>query len=227
MGYGRSKLIGEHIVSNARKSGARAYTLRIGQVSGHSEKGLWNDSEAIPLMIRSAVTLKVLPELDAECSWLPVDVLARGIVEISEACECVSRPHSPRSDSSGGSAYSMVEDEDDTAYNLCNPHTFTWSSLLMALQGNGFEFKTVPFQTWLKMLRDSEARGEELVNPAVKLTAHYEATYSNASGPEQQEKRFLTGKAERDSVSLREGRLRIIEDGVLECYARDWLRRWN
>ncbi|BCR89337.1 putative NRPS-like protein biosynthetic cluster [Aspergillus chevalieri] len=227
MGYGRSKFVGEHIVSNARKSGARAYTLRIGQVSGHSEKGLWNDSEAIPLMIRSAVTLKVLPELDVECSWLPVDVLARGIIEITGACECVSRPYSPRSDSSGGSSYSMVEDEDDTVYNLCNPYTFRWSSLLTTLREHGFEFKTVPFETWLQMLRDSEARGEELVNPAVKLTAHYEATYSGSPKPEQQGKRFLTGKAERDSVSLRDGRLRIIEDGVLGSSARDWLKRWR
>lgn len=228
MGYGRSKLMGEHIVSNARKSGARAYTLRIGQVSGHSEKGLWNDSEAIPLMIRSAVTLKVLPELDMECSWLPVDVLAKGIVEIAGACEYALRPHSPRSSGSSGSSYSMVEDEeDDTVYNLHNPHTFTWSSLLATLRENGFEFKIVTFQTWLQMLRDSEARGEELANPAVKLTAHYEATYSEASRAYQQEKKFLTGKAERDSVSLREGRLRIIEDGVLGCYARDWLRRWQ
>lgn len=77
------------------------------------------------------------------------------------------------------------------------------------------------------MLRDSEARGEELVNPAVKLTAHYEATYSGSPKPEQQGKRFLTGKAERDSVSLRDGRLRIIEDGVLGSYARDWLKRWR
>lgn len=227
IGYGRSKLIGEHIISNARKSGARAYTLRIGQVSGHSEKGLWNDSEAIPLMIRSAVTLGALPELDVECSWLPVDVLARGIVEIAGTCGCISRPHSPRSDSSGGSSYSIIEDEDDVVYNLCNPHTFAWSSLLATLRENGLEFETVTFQTWLQLLRDSEARGEELVNPAVKLTAHYEATYSNTSGYEHQEKKFLTGKSARDSMILREGPLKIIEDGVLRCYARDWLRRWK
>ncbi|KAJ6027465.1 uncharacterized protein N7446_003943 [Penicillium canescens] len=30
---------------------------------GHSKKGLWNDSEAIPLLIRSALTLRALPEL--------------------------------------------------------------------------------------------------------------------------------------------------------------------
>ncbi|KAJ5773779.1 hypothetical protein N7457_008675 [Penicillium paradoxum] len=86
MGYGQSKLIGEHIVSNARRSGARAYSLRIGQVSGHSKKGLWNDSEALPLMIRSALTLKALPELSQTCSWLPVDKLASTILELAKTC---------------------------------------------------------------------------------------------------------------------------------------------
>ena len=38
LGYSHSKFIGEPIVINARKSGARAYSLRIGQVSGRSEK---------------------------------------------------------------------------------------------------------------------------------------------------------------------------------------------
>ncbi|GLA10090.1 hypothetical protein AnigIFM60653_001475 [Aspergillus niger] len=56
MGYSRSKFVGEQLVSRAREAGAHAYSVRVGQVSGHSERGLWNDSEAIPLMIRSALT---------------------------------------------------------------------------------------------------------------------------------------------------------------------------
>ena len=241
MGYGRSKLIGEHIVSNASKSGARAYSLRIGQVSGHSKKGLWNDSEALPLMIRSALTLKALPDLpETTCSWLPVDKLASSILEIAGVCSHASPPSSPWSrissnasscsadcdDGSGGGG-----DDDDTIYNLCNSRTFTWSSLLMTLRNSGFEFETVPFNTWLQKLRESEARGEENVNPAVKLTDHYEAMYAQSSpGPQKrqpQEKKFHTDKAERDSVTLRDGPLRIIEDGILGCYAQDWLKRWN
>jgi Putative dehydrogenase domain of multifunctional non-ribosomal peptide synthetases and related enzymes len=98
MGYGQSKLIGEHIVSVARASGARAFSLRIGQVSGHSKKGLWNDSEALPLLIRSALTLEALPEMDQTCSWLPVDKLASTIIELTRTCsapdnEPMSRSH--------------------------------------------------------------------------------------------------------------------------------------
>ena len=64
-GYGRSKLVGEHILQNATtRAGALTRTLRSGQVVGDSKMGLWNDSEAIPLIIRSALTLKALPALD-------------------------------------------------------------------------------------------------------------------------------------------------------------------
>ncbi|CAK96299.1 hypothetical protein CBS115989_2471 [Aspergillus niger] len=217
MGYGRSKLIGEKIVSNARRAGARTYSLRIGQVSGHSKKGLWNDSEAIPLMIRSALTLKALPDLDITCSWLPVDKLACSMLELARACSFNSLEDSCDDATSGKWV-------DDTIYNLCNPRVFTWSSLLDTLKRSGFSFETVPFENWLQMLRESEARGEEMINPAVKLTAHYESMYSeDAPKPV----RFLTEKAERDSMTLRNGRLRIVQDGILTRYAQDWLKRWK
>jgi len=70
-GYARSKLVSEHIVSKAAiDAGARTRILRIGQIVGDKEQGIWNDTEAIPLIIRSALTLKVLPALN-EVSCLP------------------------------------------------------------------------------------------------------------------------------------------------------------
>ncbi|KAJ5777624.1 AMP-dependent synthetase/ligase [Penicillium odoratum] len=217
MGYGQSKLAGEHIVSAAHHSGARAYSLRIGQVSGHSKKGLWNDTEALPLMIRSALTLKALPSLDESCSWLPVDKLAAAILELAR-----SRAGSSESEISETS-WQMG---DDSVYNLCNSRKFSWSALLESL-GRNFQFDVVPFEGWLRLLRDSESRGEEQINPAVKLIGHYEAMH----GPDSVlgtpgSKSFVVDKAERDSLTLQNGRLRIIEDGILDCYIRDWKSRW-
>jgi thioester reductase-like protein len=64
-GYGRSKLVSEHVLLNAvTLAGADAQILRIGQVVGDTKSGIWNDNEAWPLIIRSALTLGVLPELD-------------------------------------------------------------------------------------------------------------------------------------------------------------------
>ncbi|KAJ5812423.1 hypothetical protein N7474_008724 [Penicillium riverlandense] len=217
MGYGLSKLVGERIVSAARGSSARAYSLRIGQVSGHSKKGLWNDSEAVPLMIRSALTLKALPKLDQTCSWFPVDLLAMTILELSKAC---SQPNENLLNPGSGSP------TDDTVYNLCNFRTFTWQSLLESLERGGFDFETLSFEDWLKKLRDSEARGEEQSNPAIKLIDHYQSMYGEKTLGSQGQKTFITDKAERDSVTLRSGPLHIIEDGVLERYIHDWLTRW-
>ncbi|KAI3068907.1 hypothetical protein CBS147339_8037 [Penicillium roqueforti] len=221
MGYGQSKLVGERIVSNARRSGARAYSLRIGQVSGHSKKGLWNDSEALPLMIRSALTLGALPELSQPCSWLPVDKLASSILELARTCA------TPSEFGESHASSSALEYVDDSIFNLCNSREFTWSSLLHTLKDSGFRFDVVPFEEWLLRLRRSETKGEELVNPAVKLIHHYETMHGKNSFIQNSLKRFITDKAERSSVTLRNGRLRIIDDGILRCYAQDWLARWT
>lgn len=63
-GYGRSKMVSEHITRNAmRSTGMYARVLRIGQLAGDSENGVWNDTESVALMIRSAITTGALPAL--------------------------------------------------------------------------------------------------------------------------------------------------------------------
>jgi thioester reductase-like protein len=65
MGYARSKLVTERIVKMAaEQTGMVATVLRVGQIIGDSEEGIWNTTEAIPLMIQSAVTMGALPALD-------------------------------------------------------------------------------------------------------------------------------------------------------------------
>jgi len=68
MGYARSKLVAEKIIqAAAEKTGMVAKVLRVGQIVGDSEAGIWNTTEAIPLMIQSAVTMGALPQLDEVC----------------------------------------------------------------------------------------------------------------------------------------------------------------
>jgi thioester reductase-like protein len=65
MGYARSKFVTEHIVKAAgEKTGMTAEVLRLGQIIGDTEKGIWNLTEAIPLMMRSAQVFHALPALD-------------------------------------------------------------------------------------------------------------------------------------------------------------------
>ncbi|EXJ84558.1 hypothetical protein A1O3_05227 [Capronia epimyces CBS 606.96] len=63
-GYTQSKLVAEYVMQNAAEHfGAWACNLRIGQVVGDTKLGLWNENEAPPLMIRSALSLGCLPSL--------------------------------------------------------------------------------------------------------------------------------------------------------------------
>ncbi|KAL8749393.1 MAG: hypothetical protein Q9199_007714, partial [Rusavskia elegans] len=109
MGYGRSKLVGEHIVAAAvRTAGAQASILRIGQVVGDGKFGMWNDSEAFPSIVRSALTMGVLPELPIKCEWLPVDTLAECVIELAGLA--VVR--------GGGGEKEMCDDGQDEGTNL-------------------------------------------------------------------------------------------------------------
>jgi thioester reductase-like protein len=65
MGYARSKWVTENIVANAASTrGIRAESFRIGQMVGDTEHGVWNETEAISLLIKGAQTVGAMPDLD-------------------------------------------------------------------------------------------------------------------------------------------------------------------
>ncbi|KAI5310662.1 putative NRPS-like protein biosynthetic cluster [Ascosphaera atra] len=87
-GYAMSKLTGEAMCRAARETaGADAYVLRIGQITGDTREGVWNESESYPLMVRAGYRMGVMPDVREVCYWLPLDTLAESIVQIVQAAE--------------------------------------------------------------------------------------------------------------------------------------------
>ena len=172
--------------------------------------GLWNDTEAIPLIIRSALTLKVLPVLDETESWLPVDTLATVILDLAG----ISTGAIPSSDS-----------DTDLVYNLENPHIFSWTNtLLPELQLSGLDFSTVPIAEWLQKLRHYEKiGGDPDRNPAVKLIDHFEAIHGKEKTGDI---KFEIKTAKEHSSSLRKSP-RLIEDGYIKKFVKVWLEKWE
>jgi thioester reductase-like protein len=166
MGYSQSKLVGEHMVLNAARSGARSYVLRIGQIVGDLQNGFWNDNEYVPSMIRSALFMKALPALNENCSWIPVDTLATAILEVSRTLQSAPKP------------CAIDSTNPPVVYNMCNPHLFSWDQLLEKLRKAGLKFESVPYGDWMQLLRNSASNGDEEQNPAVKLLDHFELRYS-------------------------------------------------
>ncbi|KAM5436557.1 putative NRPS-like protein biosynthetic cluster [Microsporum ferrugineum] len=214
MGYSQSKLVGEHIVQNAYDAGALSYVLRIGQVVGDTDNGLWNDKEFIPMIIKSAFTLEALPDLQERCSWIPVDILATIIFELSwKLAEQSPVYGSPRESSS--SIY----------YNIVNPHTFHWHQLLQELLDSSFLFNAIPTNDWLVKLRESAEQEDEAVNPAITLIEYFEREHSVDKGLKGGGLDIETHAVQRDTTVLKNPP-RIIEDGLVAKFLARWLQRW-
>jgi thioester reductase-like protein len=227
-GYTQSKLVAEYIMQRAAEDvGAWASNFRIGQIVGDTKLGLWNENEAPPLMIRSALTLGCLPALDLvrltrpakggyrfltdiqDCSWIPLDTLASAIVEIVT----MSQQQPPR-----------------LVYNMCSPRTFSWKNdLLPKLAAAGLKFKTVGVDEWIAKLKDYGASHSlDIVAatcPAIKLLDFWEHEYGGL-GQSTSSLEFDTKNSQADSWSLRSAP-DVIESGLVELMVNAWMRNWN
>ncbi|OJD31463.1 male sterility protein [Diplodia corticola] len=221
MGYGRSKLVGEKIVeaAAAAQTGMRAGVLRIGQLVGDLHGvGEWNGTEAIPLLVRGASRTGVLPGLDENASWLPIDVAAASILDIALP-EC-------RQKRSG--VQDVVDDDTAMVYHILNPQTFHWTrDFIPALQRTGLlpPFDVVSPEAWLAKLRDSDPDVSE--NPSRKLLGFWEAKYGQqAAGKKKlkyQVERTLEKAPRLGEVCMADI---LREDRWLERVVRRWLSSW-
>ncbi len=208
-GYTQSKLVCEYLVQRAVEDfGASACNLRIGQIVGDTNLGLWNENEAPPLMIRSALSLGKLPALDMSCSWIPVDTIASAIIELATLAP---------------------EKEQRLVYNLCSPRTFSWTrDFLPALTEANLKFTTTSFDDWIAQLKaynSSHSVQEAIENcPAVKLIDFYEGAYGKKhrnSGLE-----FDTRAAQKDSPSMRDAP-DVIKSGLVATMLGAWMEKWT
>ncbi|KAH7413711.1 male sterility protein [Phaeosphaeria sp. MPI-PUGE-AT-0046c] len=153
MGYAQSKCVAEHLcMAAARKNGIKARVLRVGQIVADTVHGVWNSTEAIPLIMQSALTTGALPKLQETPSWTPVDVVARTVTEIA------------------------LSDAGSVVANVTNPKTFSWTEdLLPALREAGLVFDEVEPKEWVRRL--AESSDDLVANPPKKLLDFFRAKY--------------------------------------------------
>lgn len=156
MGYAQSKLVGEHLCAAAKQqTGIQARVLRIGQVIGDTQHGIWNATEAIPLMLQSATTIGALPKLDESHPWLPVDTVADTVIDITLSSEGT---------------------ESSSIFNIVNNTPFHWThDLLPHLHAAGLEFEELDQRDWLRRLRESSQ--DPVQNPPIKLVDFFAGKY--------------------------------------------------
>ncbi|KAF9052348.1 L-aminoadipate-semialdehyde dehydrogenase [Hymenopellis radicata] len=146
-GYAQSKWTVEKLMEKAtEKNGLPVSVLRIGQMVGDSVHGIWNETEAWPLMFKSANTVGALPVYDENPSWLPVDFAGKGIAEVVLS---TSKPKA-------------------AVYHIVNPNRdANWESIIDGLASSGLKFEKVDKNAWIERLATSEQ--DPAKNPTVKL----------------------------------------------------------
>lgn len=136
VGYSQSKWVAEAIVAAAGKDGGlRTCNARIGQLCSDSQTGIWNESEAWPLMVRVASELGRLPRIPGqEVDWLPVDIAASAI------CKVLGQ---------------------EGFFHICLPESLkrpSWDDFLGWLQNAGLSFETIELDEWLKEVEHEGGR---------------------------------------------------------------------
>lgn len=199
LGYAQSKWITEKLCQVAsQQTPIRAGVLRIGQMVGDSQNGVWNETEAISLIIKCTDTIGILPNLDESVSWLPVDYAAKAIIDLVN----VPPQRLPLGEC--------------PVWNVIHPKLVPWTSVLSSLQHAGLKFKALPRHEWIKALRASPI--DEVNNPSRKLLTFFENKY----GQEELATRYplLTVQTEKASKSLRSAP--IADDGLVGKWVAAW-----
>ena len=166
LGYSRSKWVAEQICQRAHEQTrlhGQIAVFRVGQLSGASQTGIWNEKEAWPMMLSSVKVTGCLPDLkDEPATWLPVDVAARAFVETLDTMGLV------RHEVAEVGVYHIVNDD----------RTVTWAHLLGWL-GKMEKFEIVEPSVWIERLGKLDEQARRY--PALKLLEHWRNAYGEKS----------------------------------------------
>lgn len=171
MGYAQSKQVSEMLLDHASQNYHVPSTIcRVGQITGpvQLQKGRWNDAEWFPSLIKTSICLGKLPASlgsMGRMDWIPVDILAKAVVEVLLGGGVKTGRDSP-----------MAPDERKAQFvHLLNPHEADWQDILPHVQSSlGKEMEIVAYEEWLSDLQVSAEQNHTEANPAVKLIDFFE-----------------------------------------------------
>ncbi|KAF4961158.1 hypothetical protein FGADI_394 [Fusarium gaditjirri] len=165
LGYSRSKWVAEQVCDAASKTEKSPMTsiVRVGQLCSN-EFGVWNTTEAYPLLLSTSKITGCLPDLPNEVlNWLPVEQAAQAVIKI---------------------AFTHSKGSKTPVYHVLNPNfTPSWKDMLgwLTVSNEGPEFEVVSSSEWLERLE--KALGDESTNhPSQALLGLWKRSYSKEDG---------------------------------------------
>ncbi|KAK3291690.1 polyketide synthase [Chaetomium fimeti] len=150
-GYGDAKLVCERMLDTTlhrhHPERFRPMVVRIAQIAGSTASGYWNPVEHFAFMVKSAQTLRSLPDLKGDLSWCPVNDVAAALSEL------LLSDHSPH-----------------PIYHIENPSRQSWEAMVRVLaDALGIPLENiVPFEEWIRRVRRFPG-STDADNPAARL----------------------------------------------------------
>ena len=83
-GYTQSKWVAEHIVEQARERGLPITIYRVGRIGGHSQTGACQTDDFFWRMVKAAIAVGSVPDMNMLISIAPVDYVSQAIVALSQ-----------------------------------------------------------------------------------------------------------------------------------------------
>ncbi|KAF2847816.1 acetyl-CoA synthetase-like protein [Plenodomus tracheiphilus IPT5] len=209
IGYAKAKRVCEIIIERASavtkeqnsESAMSLQYVRIGQLCGSSQTGIWNQEEHLAALIKSSQVLGALPELHGTLSWIPVDIAAQVVCDI---------------------AMSKVN-HGKTVYHVENPVRQSWSDMLTSISNllrpgpDASPLPIWPYKTWVESLRQHHLL-DRYAGPATKLVPFFEEYFERMAG---EGVTLDTFAARQESPVLR--RLK----GISEREVSEYIARWR
>ncbi|CAG8488325.1 14923_t:CDS:10 [Dentiscutata erythropus] len=132
--------------------------------------GVWNTREHIPLMIKGAQIMKIMPDsYSSNVDWIPLDIASQN------------------------GDYIRVN-------HIVNPKQVTWNEFLKSLQQSGIDFRIVSNKEWLNTLLNTPEYQNVDKNPVAALSGFFEKVMSESlDNSERHEPLFETHKSSNHS----------------------------
>ncbi|KAJ9148399.1 Male sterility, NAD-binding [Pleurostoma richardsiae] len=199
-GYGDAKFVCERILDETLHRHPdlfRPMVVRLGQVAGSSVSGYWNHMEHFSFMVKSAQTLRALPDLAGPVSWTPVN-------DVAGTCGDLL----------------FYDGEPFPVYHIDSRLKKSWKEMICVF-AKALEIpmeRVIPFREWTRRVRAYPGE-DERDNPAAKLVDFLEQDFERMSCGGIL---LRTEHSCEHSETLRKAHEEGVSDGVVRKYINAW-----
>ncbi len=222
-GYSEAKWIAEHVLLAASKrTGLSGTTVRVGLIAG-DPNGHWTTSDMYPLMVKSAVALKCLPDVEGVGGHGNLTELERPLADLILRQQTGLVSWIPSWE--GAAALCAMRHTTEPVLHLASPNPVPWRVIFQVF-AEQMEVPLVPYSTWLSLLQD-DSRDQTMTkserakrNPALRLIPYFQTVDMGEHKEPVGHTRMDLTKAVKAAPVLKE--VRIGREQVIR-----WVRKWR